>query len=165
MASRIRFSAAVFLLLLAGTGFGPPARALTVIPSHDWSAAFGDQTAHQRAYAVAMDASGAVYMAGPFVGTVNFGGGDLIAAGYGNSDIFLVKFNSAGAHLWSQRFGDAGSQTAVSLAIDASGNAYLTGYFDSTVNFGGADLTCVGFSDIYIAKFSTTGVHLLPRPA
>src|SRR5262245_55043723 len=55
--------------------------------------------------AVGVDASDNVYIAGYFDGTVNFGGSALTTAG--SYDIFLAKFNSAGVHQWSKKFGAA----------------------------------------------------------
>ncbi len=151
-------SAAVALLsLFTLASFGSPARAVTLIPAHHWSAAYGDQ----RAVGVALDPGGNIYMAGYFFGSVNFGGGDLVSAG--GYDIYLVKFTPTGAHLWSKRFGDTNDQSAAALAVDAGGNVWITGSFNGTTNFGGNDLTSAGQTDIYIAAFNTAGAHQWSR--
>jgi hypothetical protein len=125
-------------------------------PPRFWSQRFGDAPA-QLSQSVATDASGNVYLTGAFDGSVDFGGGGLSTAG--SSDMFLVKFNSAGGHQWSQRFGDVASQKGNSVATDASGNVYVTGYFMGTINFGGANLVSAGSNDIFLVKFNSAGVH------
>jgi hypothetical protein len=127
---------------------------------HLWSKRFGDANS-QQALAVAGDASGNVIVAGTFAGAVDFGGGALTSAG--QDDIFVAKFASDGAHLWSKRFGDGTNQYAALVAVDASGNVILAGYFPGTVDFGGGALTCAGNGDIFVAKFASDGAHLWSR--
>jgi hypothetical protein len=132
----------------------PPSTAL----KHLWSKRFGDGVG-QRAYSVAVDASGNVIVTGHFWGTVDFGGGALTSAGY--NDIFVAKFGSDGAHLWSKRFGDGNNQEAYSVAVDASGNVIVTGDFWGAVDFGGGTLTSAGDWDIFVAKFgSADGAYI-----
>jgi hypothetical protein len=124
--------------------------------THQWSQRFG-VSGHQYAQAVTTDASGNVFVAGYFDGTVNFGGADLVSAGA--EDIFVVKFNAAGAHQWSAHFGDAGGQFCYSVATDAAGNVYLPCNFTGTVDLGGGVLTSAGSSDIALARFNAAGTH------
>jgi hypothetical protein len=124
--------------------------------THEWSQRFGDVT-DQSAYSVATDGSGNVIVAGGFVGTVNFGGNDLTSAGL--ADIFVAKFDAAGVHQWSQRFGDQDNQLPKSVATDASGNVIVTGDFAGAVDFGGGSLTSAGSGDIFVAKLNSAGVH------
>ena len=123
---------------------------------HQWSQRFGS-TSTDRGYAVAVDGSGDVFVTGVFTGTVNFGGGGLVSAG--SYDIFLAKYNSAGAHQWSQRFGSTIDDYGQAVAVDESGNVFVTGYFTGTVNFGGAGLVSAGGTDIFLAKYNAAGAH------
>jgi hypothetical protein len=123
---------------------------------HQWSQRFGS-TSLDVGYAVAADVSGNVIVAGYFYGTVNFGGVDLVSAG--NSDIFVARYNSAGVHQWSQRFGSGGSDYGYAVALDGSGNVLVTGDFFGTVNFGGGNLVSAGGQDIFVAKYNSAGVH------
>jgi hypothetical protein len=125
---------------------------------HQWSKRFGS-TGFDGGASVAVDGSGNVVATGYFAGTVDFGGGGLISAG-GSSDIFLAKYNAAGEHQWSRRFGNTGSlEYGYSVATDGSGNVVATGYFYGTVSFGGAGLISAGNIDIFLAKYNAAGVH------
>ena len=147
-----RISGIIALALLALVRATP-----TPAMSHIWSHSYGSADV-QDITAVAIDGSGNVVAAGYFSNTINFGGSGLTSAG--GSDIFLVKFNASGARVWDKRFGDAGAvQAATGVAVDAAGNVYLTGYFDGSVNFGGAALATAGNRDVFVAKFDAGGVH------
>lgn len=97
---------------------------------------------------VAIGASGAIHMAGPVQGSLDFGGGALAAAG--GTDAFLVRLDADGNHLWSHRFGSVGHDIAHDLALGPSGHVFITGGFSETVEFGGgwaggADVTEPGW--------------------
>jgi hypothetical protein len=126
--------------------------------AHLWSKSFGSAN-NDTGNAVAVDAAGNVYLLATCFGNVDFGGG-LLTIGGGN-DIFLVKFDASGTHLWSQRFGDSSLQFGKDIAVDAVGDVAITGQFMSTVDFGGGVLTSGGGMDAYLAKFSgAAGTHL-----
>ena len=158
-------AAFVFLLVLgtclaigcSDNGTGPDNNPPPSTGKHLWSKGFGDGS-HQAAEAVAVDASGNVIVTGNFEGTVDFGGGALTSAGSG--DIFVAKFGSDGAHLWSKCFGDGSIKIAYAVVDDASGNVIVTGYIEDTVDFGGGALTSAGGWDIFVAKFGSEGAHL-----
>jgi hypothetical protein len=122
-----------------------------------WSKTFGDGAA-QTARSVAVDAAGNVVMAGDFQGVVDFGGGALTAVGGGTIDIFVAKFTTAGAHVWSKRFGDAADQSAEEVVLDAAGNVVVTGYMSGATDFGSGPVTATGAqSAAFIAKLSAGG--------
>jgi len=128
--------------------------------THAWSHSFGDAS-EQFGTSVATDGTGNVYMTGLFLGTVDFGGGPLTSVG--DYDLFVAKFDAAGNHLWSQRFGDPSAQYAYAVTTDGSDNVIVTGVFVGTVDFGGGGLTCAGDFDIFVAKFDAAGNHIWSR--
>jgi hypothetical protein len=99
-----------------------------------------------------------VIATGYFNNTGNFGGAGLVSAG--SDDVYIVKYNSSGTHQWSFRYGSTGSDQGMAIATDASGNIVVTGIFNNTVNFGGSGLVSAGFSDIFLAKYNSSGTHL-----
>lgn len=61
---------------------------------------------------------------------------------------------------WVRRFGGASTDYASAVAVDPSGNIYVTGIFATTINFGGADLVSAGSYDTFLAKFTAAGDHV-----
>ncbi len=122
--------------------------------NHIWSKRFGD-TNSVYARSVATDAAGNVVITGHFDGAFDFGGGPLTSAG--GSDVFVAKFDPAGNHLWSKRFGDPTSQGGYSVATDAAGNVVVMGNFFGTIDLGSGLLTSAGSSDVFVAKFDPAG--------
>lgn len=128
-----------------------------------WATRFSGIGAFDNAYAMslAVDALGNSVVAGSFQRTVGFGGASLTSAGAG--DVFVVRYSPTGQHLWSQRFGGTADDVAQGVAVDASGNVFVTGYFSGSVSFGGTALTAVGQTDVFLAKYSPAGVHQWSR--
>jgi len=133
--------------------------------SHLWSKALGASN-WDFSPGVAVDAGGNVLVTGMFVGTVDFGDGPVTSTSP-QGDIFVAKFFGAnGSHLWSRHFvGAIGPtpgpvlNTGWGIAVDASGNALVIGYHQSTVDFGGGPLTATPGG--FLVKFSgTDGSHL-----
>lgn len=127
------------------------------VPSHLWSRSYGS-TGFDIGYAVAVDGDDNVIATGYFNGTVDFGGGGLMSAG--GSDVFLVKLDDTGAHVWSKRLGGTGTDVGYAVAVDVAGSVFVAGGFDGTVNFGGGDLTSAGGADIFVVKFDANGAFL-----
>lgn len=95
-------------------------------PPHSglWANAYGS-TGTDYGQSVVTDASSNIFMCGVFSGTVNFGGTSKTSAG--GYDVFVAKYNSAGALQWVTQYGGAGSETATDIALDGSGNVYVSG--------------------------------------
>lgn len=96
--------------------------------------------------AVAVDSANNVYVAGI---TDSFA--------FCCNDFTLMKFDSNGNLLWQHTWGGGGSETATGLAIDSSGNIYLTGYTSAFEAAGGR-----GFQ-LVLLKFSASGNLLFER--
>ena len=88
---------------------------------------------------VAVDASGNVYTTGYFGGTVDFDpGAGVVNLTAANIDIFVSKVDASGNFVWAKQLGGpigGFGNYGLSVAIDASGNVYTTGYFGGTVDF------------------------------
>jgi hypothetical protein len=119
-------------------------------------------------FSLANDGDGNLYATGFFSGTVDFdlGAGVANLAASGNSnDIFILKVNSSGAHIWSKKYGSTGSDGAWTISTDIHGNVYVTGGFTGEVNFNpGASaetLTTLSNSqDAFILKLDSSGSYL-----
>jgi hypothetical protein len=109
----------------------------------------------------AIDSNDNIVMAGTFDEPTDFGGGVLTYAG--SMDAYIAKFDADGSHLWSKRFGDAGTDYISRVAVDGSDNIIVIGSFSGNIDFGGIPLTSAGDMDIFLAKFNANGTHLWSR--
>ncbi len=120
-----------------------------------WSSNLGGGTGT----AVAADGTGNVFVTGYFgPGPVNLGGGSL--ACQGNTDVFLAKYSSAGAHSWSKAFGSNYLEEGRGLAVAADGSVFLAAVFKSQqISVGTSTLQNhqQGLGDVFLARFSSTG--------
>ncbi|HLN29733.1 MAG TPA: SBBP repeat-containing protein [Gemmataceae bacterium] len=96
--------------------------------------------------------NGDVYVAGFFAGTATFGSTILTSAGASN--IFVSQLNSSGGFNWTIQIGGTGYDLSHGLALDGSGNLYVTGGFQNTVSFGGTRLTSAGGYDAFLTKIT-----------
>jgi len=109
-------------------------------------------------YALALDAAGNVYVTGQ-TASANFptrtGGQD------GNRDVFVAKLDSGGHLTYLTVLGGLQTDTPRGLAVDASGNAYVTGFTSSTdfpTTAGAYRTTSSGNEDAFVFKLNSSGV-------
>ena len=82
----------------------------------------------------------------------------------GRFDVFVTKLNANGAALYSTFLGGADFEDASGLALDAAGNAYVTGNTSSTdypTRPGAQDNSHNGSYDVFVTKLNATGSALL----
>jgi hypothetical protein len=113
-------------------------------------------TSDDNASSAAVDALGNVYVAGGYSGTATFGNTNKTSKG--GSDIFVAKYNANGVLQWVQSAGGELNDHASSIALDASGNVYVAGYYSGTATFGNTSKTSKGADDIFVAKYDPVGV-------
>lgn len=123
-----------------------------------WEKPFGD--ARARVNDLAVSDAGEVVVAGLFAEPFDFGGGVLSpvhAPGTIDTfDAFLVKLDAAGAHRWSARFGDEGSQSIDRVTVDARGEIAVLGRGNGTIDLGGGPLA-LGENGTFAARFDAEG--------
>ncbi len=111
--------------------------------------------------AIAVDLSGNVYVAGTTQASnfpVTPGAWQTVFGGV--ADAFAVKLNAAGNLVYASYIGGPGQETGTGIALDPSGNVYISGY--TTSNFPatkGAPQTIYGggFSDAFLVKLNAQG--------
>ncbi len=84
----------------------------------------------------------------------------------GGFDAFVAKVNAAGtALIYAGYIGGAGGDLGTGIAVDAAGNAYVTGFTDSSeATFpvtAGPDVTYNGGVDAFVAKVNSAGTALV----
>ena len=149
-------------------------RELIIDPVLSYSSFLGGSS-DDFAYATAVDSAGNIYVAGgttsadfplgsaPLQGT--YGGADSNTQGV-TGDVFVSKFDPTGKTLvYSTYVGGTADENAYGIAVDSTGNAYLTGATNSAdfpvttgalqTSFGG------GPNDVFIFKLNPTGSALV----
>lgn len=111
-----------------------------------------------RGYAVTCDAQGNVYTCGGTKGDTYYENTFLFTSA-GDYDATVVKFDAAGNLVWAKRMGGPESDKAYGIMSDNNGFIYVTGYFVGLAEFApGLSLTGRGGTDIFLAKFDTSGL-------
>jgi hypothetical protein len=114
---------------------------------------------------IAVDSAGSAYVTGT-TGSVDFPTANALQnVPAGGADIFVTKFNAAGSALvYSTYFGGNRSDRGRGIAVDSTGNAYLTGDTDST-NFptlNAFDSTLESpYGDAFVTKLNAAGSALV----
>ena len=85
-------------------------------------------------YDIAVDGSGNVYISGA-----------TYISGAGSYDVLIAKYDTSGTIQWQRTLGGANDDSGQDIAVDGSGNVYITG-------FSGA-----GSGNVLIAKYDTSG--------
>lgn len=128
-----------------------------------------------RGHGVAVDvASGAVYLTGISQGTTSFSSSDgsvNSVPGPGTWHMYLVKYDLDGNFRWGEWNEAAPNSIPHKVAVDASGSAYVTGWFEGQATFrsnDGNDQTVTGLSqpvgtppdypdDSFVVKYDRDG--------
>ena len=143
---RIRIAFFFYLLFLL---LSSPVNIYADEPALSWNTFMGS-TGNEYARA-AVDGSGYVYVAG-HSGTT---WGTPINQHAGNMDTFVAKLDSNGLLLWHTFVGSPGYDAAYNMAVDSSGNVYVTG--QSRATWGSPVNGYTGGGDVYAAKLDSNG--------
>jgi len=105
-----------------------------------WQRRLGTLSSNNSGFGVALDSSANVYVVGYSTG--NFGGT--------NYTYLIAKYDSSGVFQWQSALGASGLPSyGYAIAVDSSGNSYVTGYTNNAAGSGNYTITT--------AKFDTSG--------
>ena len=142
--------------------FLPPVTVKADDVSYSWAYRMGAGSL-DRGNSMTVDASGNVYTAGVFGGTVDFDPSPAVfnlSSTYGSGG-FIQKLDAQGNFIWAKAFTGNGATQITSMVIDTAGNIYTTGDFTWTTDFdpgaGVANLTSGGYNDIFVSKLDSSG--------
>lgn len=105
---------------------------------------------------VVVDGSDNVLICGTYDHFLYIGGSSRV--GKLGNDFFVAKYDNNGDFSWWTNDGSDLNESAVDLAVDDSGNAYVTGDFSGELFFGSFSVTSFGASDVFLAKYNSAGV-------
>jgi len=87
---------------------------------------------------IAIASNGVTYVAGTFTGTASVGpgAGSQLLVSHGDADVFIADYDENGTWAsFARTFGGTGTESVASFARDASGNLFLGGSFQGSVDF------------------------------
>jgi hypothetical protein len=121
---------------------------------------------YDRGNAIAVDGSGNAYVTGYTRSTdYDVTPGAFQTTNGGNADVFVTKLNATGTALvYSTYIGGSGDDEGYGIAVDESGNAYVTGSTWSTdydVTPGVFQTTNGGWGDVFVTKLNAAGTALV----
>lgn len=145
-------------------GFDAPTTTGTLVidPAIQWATYYGGAGVEGGANA-AMDDAGNAYIAGETSSTNSIATAGSHDATYnGGEDGFIVKLTPACVRLWSTYFGGTSIEGWVSIQVNGTGTAVLTGYTFSTTGIAttGAHKTALtGTCDAFLMLFNPNGTR------
>jgi hypothetical protein len=115
--------------------------------TQQWTQQLGTSTPDY-ANGISTDSSDNVYVTGLTFSGLD-GGGHA-----GQTDIFIVKYDSSGVKQWTRQLGTSSYDSGYGITTDSSGNIYVTG-----TTSGGLDgYSNVGGSDLFVVKYDSDGI-------
>ena len=126
-------------------------------------------TGEDMGWSIEVDPKGDIFVTGDTKSTANIATTGAFQTSMAGTyhDPFLVKFSSAGSRIWGTYFGGTGNDRATrnGMAIDASGNVYITGTNNTANNswittpgcYQSTNLSTSAYDEPFAAKFSTSG--------
>jgi hypothetical protein len=144
------------------TGQYDASHELVIDPDLSWAAYLGGGD-NDYGQAIAIDNSGNSYIAGYTASAGWATTGAYNTALKGDNDVFVAKVNATGTTLqYVTYLGGTGNDLGTGIAVDSSGNAYVTGYTQSAgwATAGAYDTSFNGVYDAFVAKLNATGSSL-----
>jgi hypothetical protein len=137
-------------------------RPLVIDPVLIYSTYFGGNNV-ETAHGIAVDAAGNAYVTG-FTNSTDFPTASPLQLNFrGTNDAFVAKLNATGtAWIYTTYLGGSGNDHGLDIAVDAEGNAYVTGL--TTGNFPTVNPlqgNSRGGFDAFVAKLNATGSALV----
>lgn len=105
---------------------------------------------------VATDAAGNVYVTG-WWRAASMTVGPTVLTSYGDSDMFLIKYDPNGNVLWAKTAGGADDDKGRGVTVDLDGNVIVTGYFKADMTIGNTVYPNSGGKDPFVIKYDPNG--------
>ena len=132
-----------------------------------WAKSFGSSGARNDQIADIEVTDNAIYVAGSFEGIFN-AGNNVIAASSGSTDAYFVRMDLSGNAKWGRFAHGTKTEYGNAIKTDLFGNVYVAGSFGNSSGLGSFSVSIgntqfyangnYGFSDVFVAKFDTSGV-------
>lgn len=132
-----------------------------------WARSWGSGSDNEVATKIRVDNADNIYVSGYGQDVMKFGNTTFTCAG--DFDVIVAKFKQDGTALWAVHGGGENQDHPLDMAIDKSGNAYVTGYYNgprmdntttsnTTADFGGQKISSPsGAGAVFVWKVNTNG--------
>jgi uncharacterized delta-60 repeat protein len=124
---------------------------LVIDPTLTWSTFLGGSGTDDAQF-IAVDGSGNIFVTGSSSSTW---GTPVRGFGGGVNDAYVAKLNSSGNVVWTTFLGGSGTDLGHAIAVDASGNIYVSG--DSSATWGSPVQAKSSGTDGFAAKLNSSG--------
>jgi hypothetical protein len=111
-------------------------------------------TGQGRASKVAVKPSGNIVVTGSYSGFADFGFGQ-VRSHWDRRDLYVLELDPSGSSVWARTFTGPGEDETSAVAVDASGNTYVTGRAEASIEFGTGLL--LGSKDGFLVKLDPSG--------
>jgi hypothetical protein len=118
-----------------------------------WAELFGDG-ADQKATALAVDASGNIFVVGTFAGEIALNGVKI--GSKGSTDAFVLKLDPSGKLLWGKQFGDVGTQEGQAVTVDSTGSVVVAGFSATAFSLADPQMTTTP-AGLFVVKLDSQG--------
>lgn len=105
---------------------------------------------------IATDSEDNLIAVGSFWLDANFSD-TILTATQNSKALFLVKYNLDGQLQWAQAINGTNLKSVEALAIDATNQIWITGYFSDSLTIADTMLVAAGDTDFFVAKFDPAG--------
>lgn len=114
---------------------------------------------HARAKSIAVDNEGTIFFGGDFEGEnyVVVEEGNILLDHVAGGDAYITSWTKAGELRWTKSWGGNGHDLSKGVGVLASGEIYVVGQFEQTVDFEGTTFTARANADLFIWKLTSTG--------
>ena len=107
------------------------------------------------AYAIKYQ-NGNLYLAGSFEDTAYFESTQVISKG--GTDAFIAKYDDNGNLVWVKSAGGANPDYASCLDVDAAGNVFVAGQYETAMTFGTTPISTTNiYNESFYAKYDNNG--------
>ncbi len=104
---------------------------------------------------VKKDQQGNLLMAGTFMGTVNFGTGNITAIN--DRDVYVVKYAPNGSLLWVRVGVSLAGDAITDFEIDVNNNVIIYGFYFDNITFGSITLPYSSGFNGFLVKYDSNG--------
>ncbi len=118
---------------------------------------------HDRGKSLVSDGRRNLYVVGDFFDVASVDRDSLTLKSAGKEDVFLARYDSAGALQWVRSAGGKTKDLGESVALGQGGKIYVSGEFSGKAKFGEHELECEDKLDIFVAEYDAFGQALAAR--